>query len=162
MTIENGVAIPDDFPERWVVLFYAQAEWERDQRSATPRANARLERPLGQNTPPDATPSASLSPLRRLVGTTSCDSATTTARVWRQPPGARSHSPSVRPIGYRSSHSSSPDSAVGRRSDGDGNDLWRIDVQRVLTYTPPQRRARNEYTGREVTDGKFPDRPARR
>ncbi len=51
VTIENGVAIPDDFPERWAVLFYAQAEWERDQRSATPRANARLERPPGQNTP---------------------------------------------------------------------------------------------------------------
>jgi len=51
VTIENGVTPPDDFPDRWGVLFYDQAEWERDQRTATPRAGARLERPLGQNTP---------------------------------------------------------------------------------------------------------------
>ncbi len=50
VTIENGVALPDDFPDRWEVLFYDQEEWQRDQRTATPRANARLERPLGQNT----------------------------------------------------------------------------------------------------------------
>ena len=50
--IENGVALPEGFPERWAVVFYDQADWERDQRAATPRASARLERPLGQNTPP--------------------------------------------------------------------------------------------------------------
>ncbi len=51
VTIESGVAIPDDFPDRWEVIFYERAAWERDQRTATPRANARLERPFGQNTP---------------------------------------------------------------------------------------------------------------
>lgn len=51
VTIENGVVLPDDFPDRWEVFLYDQAEWQRDQRTATPRANARLERPLGQNTP---------------------------------------------------------------------------------------------------------------
>ncbi len=51
VTIESGVAIPDDFPDRWEVIFYERAAWERDQRTATPRANARLERPFGQDTP---------------------------------------------------------------------------------------------------------------
>lgn len=51
VTIENDVALPDGFPDRWAVTFYDQAEWERDQRTATPRMSARLERPLGQNTP---------------------------------------------------------------------------------------------------------------
>jgi serine/threonine protein phosphatase PrpC len=51
VAIDPGVAIPTDFPDRWMVTFYDQAEWERDQRTAAPRATARLERPLGQNTP---------------------------------------------------------------------------------------------------------------
>jgi len=51
VTIERDVAIPTDFPDAWTVVFYDQAEWERDQRTATPRATARPERPLGQSTP---------------------------------------------------------------------------------------------------------------
>jgi hypothetical protein len=51
VTIENGVALPADFPDRWEVVCYDQAEWERAQRTASPRASAHLERPLGQNTP---------------------------------------------------------------------------------------------------------------
>ena len=49
--VENGVALPEGFPDRWAVMFYDQGEWERDQRTAAPRMTARLERPLGQNTP---------------------------------------------------------------------------------------------------------------
>lgn len=49
VTVGRELAIPADFPDRWHVVIFDQAEWEREPRSATVRGTAGLDRPFGQN-----------------------------------------------------------------------------------------------------------------